>query len=111
MTFPSSSCHSSSPLPPNSKPIGGCARMIIDDWGESERCVRIEEVSVNHRFNEGRANTREGRAAREKRGRTKKKERLLEVYRGLTELQNITSGFLTLINVPKKVIICTFLVT
>ena len=71
MTFPSSSCHSSSPLPnlpppPHSKPIRGRARMIIDDWGESERCARIEEVSVSHRFNEGRANTREGQAAREK---------------------------------------------
>ena len=51
------------------------------------------------------------RAAREKRGQTKKKERLLKVYGDLTELQNRTSGFLTLINVPKKVIICTFLVT
>ena len=81
--------------------------MIIDNRGESEIGVRIEEVSVSRRVH-----TRERRAAREKRGRTKKKERLLEVYRGLTELQNRTaSGFLTLKNVPGKVIICTFLVT
>ena len=80
--------------------------MIIDNWGESEIGVRIEEVSISRRVH-----TRERRAAREKRGRTKKKERVLEVYRGLTELQNRTSGFLILINVPNKVIICTFLVT
>ena len=86
--------------------------MIIDDWGESEIGVHTEEVSVSHRFNEGSAHMRKSRAAREKRGRTKEKERLLEVYRGLTELQNRTaSGFLTLKNVPGKVIICTFLVT
>ena len=95
MPFSSSSCH---PSPaPRPLPIHGHARMIIDDWGESERGVRVEEESVSHRFNEGSANTRE--------------ERLLEVYRGLTELQNRTSGFLILINVPNKVIICTFLVT
>ena len=109
MPFSSSSCH---PSPaPRPLPIRGHARMIIDDWGESERGVRIEEESVSHRFNEGNANTRERRAARGKRGRTKKKERLLKVYRGLTEFQNRTSGFLTLINVPKEVISCMFLVT
>ena len=84
--------------------------MIIDDWGESEKGVRIEEASVSHRFNEESAHARKSRAAREKRGQTKKKERLLKVYGDLTELQNRTSGFLTLINVPKKVIICTCLV-
>ena len=85
--------------------------MIIDDWGESERGVCIEEVSVSGRYNEGCAHMRKRRAARKKRGQTKKKDRLLKVYRDLTELQNRTSGFLTLINVPKKLIICTFLVT
>ena len=77
--------------------------MIIDDWGESERGVHTEEVRGVH-------TCASVEAAREKRGQTKKKERLLKVYGDLTELQNRTSGFLTLINVPKKVIICTCLV-
>ena len=59
----------------------GCARMIIDDWEESEKGVRIEETSVSHRFNEESAHARESRAAREKRGQTKKKETAQSLWR------------------------------